>query len=172
MRPCFLIQPVLVLTLLFDLAVADDPSAIAEQVRAYRQAHEQEIVAGFADLLSIPNVASDHVNIRRNADAIAGLYRARGFDTRLLEVEGSPPAVFARKDFPGADRTLLIYAHYDGQPVNASDWASDPWTPVLRDGPVETGGKVVPMQAPFDPEWRLFARSAGDDKAPIIALLS
>jgi len=26
------------------------------------------------------------------------------------------------------------------------------------------------MQAPFDPEWRIFARSAGDDKAPIVAL--
>ena len=29
----------------------------------------------------------------------------------------------------------MIYVHYDGQPVNAADWASDSWTPVMRDGP-------------------------------------
>ena len=149
-----------------------DPAAVAEVAREWRQAHEQEIITGFADLLSIPNVASDSRNIRVNASTIRDLYEARGFDARLLETDGSPPAVFAQRNSPGADKTLLIYAHYDGQPANADDWASDPWVPVLRDGPVEQGGQVIPMQAPYDPEWRLFARSAGDDKAPIIALLA
>jgi acetylornithine deacetylase/succinyl-diaminopimelate desuccinylase-like protein len=54
--------------------------------------------------------------------------------------------------------------------VDRSAWASDPWTPVLRTDLVENGGREVPMALPLDPEWRLFARSAGDDKAPIIAL--
>jgi acetylornithine deacetylase/succinyl-diaminopimelate desuccinylase-like protein len=147
-----------------------DPAASAAQARLWRQAHEQEIVDGFSELLSLPNVASDAVNIRRNADYIQSLLIQRDFAVRLLEVEGSPPAVYAERMTPGADRTLMIYVHYDGQPVNPEDWASDPWTPVMRDGPVEGGGRVIPMQAPFDPEWRIFARSAGDDKAPIIAL--
>lgn len=149
-----------------------DPAALADQVRAWRQANEQPIVDGFVELLRIPNVASDTANIRRNADHISGLLAQRGFGVRLLEAEGGPPAVFAQLDAPGARRTLMIYAHYDGQPVNPDDWASDPWDPVMRDGLVEYGGREVPMQAPFDPEWRLFARSAGDDKAPIIALLA
>jgi acetylornithine deacetylase/succinyl-diaminopimelate desuccinylase-like protein len=147
-----------------------DPAETAEQVRAWRQANEQQIVDRFAELLRLPNVASDSVNIRRNADAISALLQPRGFEVRLLETAGSPPAIFAERRTPGARKTLLIYAHYDGQPVAAEDWASDPWTPVLRDGLVESGGQVVPMQAPFDPEWRIFARSAGDDKAPIVAL--
>jgi acetylornithine deacetylase/succinyl-diaminopimelate desuccinylase-like protein len=147
-----------------------EPAAVAEAARAWRQAHEQQIIDGFAELLSIPNVAGDAANIRRNAEHIAGLLRPRGFEVRLLEADGAPPAVFAERRSAGADRTLMIYAHYDGQPVDPAEWASDPWTPVLRDGPVELGGKEVPMQAPFDPEWRIFARSAGDDKAPIIAL--
>jgi acetylornithine deacetylase/succinyl-diaminopimelate desuccinylase-like protein len=147
-----------------------DPTAAAEAARTWRQAHEQRIVDGFAELLSIPNVASDAANIRRNAEHIAGLLRPRGFDVRLLEADGAPPVVFAERPSAGADRTLMIYAHYDGQPVDPAEWASNPWTPVLRDGPVELGGQPVPMQAPFDPEFRLFARSAGDDKAPIIAL--
>jgi acetylornithine deacetylase/succinyl-diaminopimelate desuccinylase-like protein len=147
-----------------------DPAETAEQVRAWRQANEQQIVDRFAELLRLPNVASDSVNIRRNADAISALLQPRGFEVRLLETAGSPPAIFAERRTPGARKTLLIYAHYDGQPVAAEDWASDPWTPVLRDGLVESGGQVVPMQAPFDPEWRIFARSAGDDKAPVVAL--
>ncbi len=147
-----------------------EPAAVADQVREWRQDHEQEIIDGFAELLRLPNVASDTVNIHRNAEAIRGLLKQRGFDVRLLEVPGSPPAVYAERLTPGAEKTLMIYVHYDGQPVNAADWASDPWEPVMRDGLVEQGGRQVPMKTPFDPEWRIFARSAGDDKGPIIAL--
>jgi acetylornithine deacetylase/succinyl-diaminopimelate desuccinylase-like protein len=147
-----------------------DPAAVADAVRSWRQAHEQEIVDGFAQLLSLPNVASDLPAMRRNAEHISQLLRGRGFEVDLLEADGAPPAVFAERRTPGAGRTLMIYAHYDGQPVDPDDWASDPWTPALRDGPVELGGRIVPLQAPFDPEHRIFARSAGDDKAPIIAL--
>jgi acetylornithine deacetylase/succinyl-diaminopimelate desuccinylase-like protein len=147
-----------------------DPAAVAAAARAWRSAHEQQIVDGFAALLRLPNVASDDVNIRRNAKHIGDLLRPRGFEVRLLEAPGSPPAVFAERHTPGANTTLMIYAHYDGQPVSPDEWASDPWTPTMRDGPVELGGRIVPMQAPFDPEWRVFARSAGDDKAPIVAL--
>jgi acetylornithine deacetylase/succinyl-diaminopimelate desuccinylase-like protein len=156
--------------LLLPASASADPAAVAGQARLWRQAHEQQILDGFTDLLSLPNVASDTVNIRRNANYISELLVQRGFDVRLLEVEGSPPAVYAERMTPGAGKTLMIYVHYDGQPVNPDDWASDPWTPVMRDGPVEQGGKIIPMQAPFDPEWRIFGRSAGDDKAPIIAL--
>jgi acetylornithine deacetylase/succinyl-diaminopimelate desuccinylase-like protein len=167
-------RPVIVL-LAFHLALlvpvnsVADPAAIARQ---WRVQNEQAIVDGFAQLLSIPNVASDTVNIRRNADYISTLFASRDFAVRLLEVAGSPPAVLAERTTPGAATTLMIYVHYDGQPVNAADWASDPWTPVLRDAPVEQGGKIIPLTAPFSPESRLFARSAGDDKAPITALLA
>ena len=162
--------PALTLALTLAPQCFADPVDTAEQVRAWRQAHEQQIVDDFAKLLSLPNVASDTPNIRRNVDAITALLQPRGFEVRSLETAGSPPAIFAERRATGAKKTLLIYAHYDGQPVAAGDWASDPWTPVLRDGTVESGGRLVPMQAPFDPEWRIFARSAGDDKAPIIAL--
>lgn len=147
-----------------------DPAVAAEQAGLWRQTHEQEILEGFVELLSIPNVASDTANIRRNADYISALLKPRGFEVQLLEAEGSPPAVFAERTTPGAEKTLMLYIHYDGQPVNAADWASDPWSPVLRDGPVEMGGQIIPLKSPFDPEWRIFGRSAGDDKAPIIAL--
>ncbi len=75
----------------------------------------------------------------------------------------------------GAKRTLGIYAHYDGQPVVPSSWTSPPWSPTLRSGALEAGGEPLPLPGegePIDPEWRIYARSAGDDKAPIAALLA
>jgi len=143
---------------------------VPDSVNDWRQAHEQQIIDQFAELLAIPNVAADTANIRRNAAYIEKMLKNSGMRVELLELEGGNPVVFAEKTAPGATQTIMMYMHYDGQPVNASNWASDPWTPVMRTGLVENGGKQVPMKAPFDPDWRIFARSAGDDKAPIMAL--
>ncbi|HEU4464003.1 MAG TPA: M20/M25/M40 family metallo-hydrolase, partial [Gemmatimonadota bacterium] len=120
------------------------------------------------------NVASDGPNIRRNADFILAMLRRRGLEARLLEVPGSSPAVYGELRSPGARKTVVLYAHYDGQPVSGSGWESGPWEPVLRDGALEAGGRPIAWPAAgarFDPEWRLYARSASDDKAPIAAVL-
>ena len=48
-----------------------------------------------------------------------------------------------------------------------------PFTPVLRDGRLEGGAKEIPGLGTldrFEPDWRLYARSASDDKGPIVAL--
>ncbi len=58
-------------------------------VRDYRKAHEREILAEFAELLSIPNVASDRANIRRNAGHIMKMMERRGLAPRLLEASGT-----------------------------------------------------------------------------------
>jgi len=145
---------------------------VADRVNDWREAHEQQIVDQFAELLAIPNVADDTANIRRNAEQIGKMLTAAGMKVELLELAGSNPVVFAERTAPGAKKTIMMYVHYDGQPVNAANWASDPWIPVMRTGLVENGGQQVPMKAPFDPDWRIFARSAGDDKAPVMALYS
>ncbi len=140
----------------------------------YRRAHEAEIIAEFVDLLSIPNVASDTTNIRRNAEKLIEMMNRRGIQSRLLEGNG-PPAVFGELKIPTATRTIAIYAHYDGQPVDPSKWASEPFKPTLRDKSIESGGRIISFPSrgeKFDPEWRLYARSASDDKAPIIAMLA
>lgn len=142
-------------------------------VRSFREAHEVEIISEFVDLLSIPNVAADTPNIRRNAERLLTMMRQRGIESRLLEGNG-PPAVFGELKAAGATQTVCIYAHYDGQPVDASKWASDPFKPTLRDRPLEQGGQVIRFPKTgekFNPEWRLYGRSASDDKAPIMAVL-
>ena len=165
------------LSIAFGAPAGRDPggSTLREGVRAYRADHEAAIVEELAGLLALPNVASDGPNIEKNAEAIEAALRRRGVRTELLRAPGAPPVVYGELDSPGARRTVILYAHYDGQPVVASQWASDPWKPVLREKPLEEGGREVPAvpgRRSFDPEWRIYARSASDDKAPIVALLA
>ncbi len=154
---------------------AQTPAAVAG-ARAWRAGHDHEVLREFAGLLAIPNLATDSAGIRRNGAAIVAALARRGVAARLLESPaGGPPAVFGELRTPGARRTVVLYAHYDGQPVTPADWATPPWTPTLRDGPLEQGGRVVPLPdraGATGPEWRLYARGAGDDKAPIMAALA
>ena len=116
-------------------AQATDAAAIRSAAHTYRSAHEPAILREFTDLLSIPNLASDNANIRRNANRLVEMLEHRGITARLLEVEGSPPAVLGELNTPSATRTLALYAHYDGQPVDPSQWVTPPWTPTLRKWP-------------------------------------
>ena len=140
-------------------------------------AHRAQILADYAELLAIPNVAADTPNIRRNADHLVAMMHARGLAPRLLEGAGPgvPPAVYGEWKVPGASRTLVLYAHYDGQPVTPEDWKSTPpFEPRLLTGRLDRGGTVIPLPKAgeaVDPEWRLYGRSASDDKAGVMAIL-
>ena len=148
---------------------------LGTRVEAYVAAHQREIVGELADLLAIPNVRADQPGIRRNAELLRGMLAKRGFTSEVLETNGSP-LVVGELRVPGATRTLLLYAHYDGQAVNPSGWKQPtPFTPTMRTGRLEEGATEVAdfrTRSTFDPNWRLYARSASDDKAPIVALLA
>jgi acetylornithine deacetylase/succinyl-diaminopimelate desuccinylase-like protein len=145
-----------------------------DAVRVWRKAHEKAIVTDFVALLSMPNVATNIADVEKNAAYIEGELKARGFETQLLSAEpGTPPSVFAQMRVPHAKRTVIFYAHYDGQPIGQKGWVSSPFQPAMRAALPEA--KTVDWQnssGPLDPDWRLFARSSGDDKASIQAMLS
>ncbi|WP_423927428.1 M20/M25/M40 family metallo-hydrolase [Candidatus Palauibacter sp.] len=146
----------------------------ADVARAYREAHEAEIVRDFAELLTYPNRARDLEDVTRAAEYIRDELRAGGVTSELLRIDGVPPLVYGELRVPDAERTLGIYVHYDGQPVDPSNWTHPPFEPTLYTASMESGGTPRPMPEPgdpVDPEWRLYARSAGDDKAPIAAIL-
>lgn len=145
-------------------------AAVAGESAKWRAAQEREILREFCDLLAVPNLASDKANIERNAALIEAMLQKRGLTIQLLTLEGAPPIVVGDFLAAGAQRTIAFYAHYDGQPVDPAKWKSEPWKPVMRD----LAGKEIDWQKAkaIDPEWRLYARSAGDDKAPIVAMLA
>ncbi|HXU46689.1 MAG TPA: M20/M25/M40 family metallo-hydrolase [Thermoanaerobaculia bacterium] len=158
-------------------AAPGPPAARAAVVaRDFRRAHEAAIVREFTDLLRIPNLAARPEGLKQNAEAIRALLAKRSVESRLLEVPGAPPVVFGKRSVPGATSTVVFYAHYDGQPVDAARWTTgDPFEPALYSAAADQGGKRIdfpPADGSFEPEERIYARSAGDDKAPIVALLA
>lgn len=129
-----------------------------DAAHAWRTAHEQQILQEFTALLAIPNVASDKPNIQRNAEALVAMLQKRGVAAKQLTAGESNPVIYGEVKTPGAKHTIVLYAHYDGQPVSPEEWdTKQPFTPLT---------KMV------NGEPRIFARSASDDKAAILAQLT
>lgn len=155
---------ILVFSTAFSASGQQKPApAAGGPVDQYVLAHWKDVLNEFTQFLAIPNVASDAENIRKNADALVAMMQKRGIKTQLLPVDNGPPAVFGEMPAKPGLRTVIFYAHYDGQPVQKKDWKQDPWEPTLV---LSSPNKPDPFSA------RLYARSASDDKAAIIGLLT
>jgi acetylornithine deacetylase/succinyl-diaminopimelate desuccinylase-like protein len=149
------------------LAVVVSPLALIAQTppqaaHTYTTAHQAELTRHFSDFLSIPNVAADPTGLRKNADFLVAQLKQRGVEAKLLTdpslPASIPPVVFGEIKTPNAKRTIVFYAHYDGQPVTPSEW--------------DTGQPFSPVIKQVDGEPRIYARGAGDDKAAIFAQLT
>ena len=146
------------------------------QIQQYRLTHEAAIVGELDALTRLKSVAAEPAGILATAHALEAALKQRGFEVSELSTgSGSPPAVFGSLKAQNAKRTVLFYAHYDGQPVTPSQWSSDPFQPVMREHAMTEAARDVDWRKatpPFDPEWRLFGRAVSDDKASIAAYLA
>ena len=114
-------------------------------------AHGEDALLRLVELLRIPSVsavADRAPDIRRAAEWVAGRLRRLGLATELIETEGHPLVYAESPPVPGAP-TVLVYGHYDVQPVDPLDeWLTPPFEPAIRGDD-------------------LFARGASDDKGQI-----
>ncbi|AFK02121.1 peptidase dimerization domain protein [Emticicia oligotrophica DSM 17448] len=154
-------------------------STIIEQARNYRKSNEHALLNEFMGLLSIPNIVYDTVGIQKTAAYIMQMMEKRGIKAELLQptTKGAPAAVYGEVKVPNATQTVIFYAHYDGQPVNPNQWAEgiEPFKSVFLDASLEKGGKIIPApksDEKINPEWRIYGRSASDDKAGVFSILS
>ncbi|HMB93690.1 MAG TPA: hypothetical protein VKP65_22755 [Rhodothermales bacterium] len=97
------------IALLLTPTVALAQTSTLEAVQAYRTTHAAEMLNDFANLLAIPNVGSDSINIHRNAESISAAFEERGVQTEIWTQPGAPPIVYGEMMQPGAMRTLGIY---------------------------------------------------------------
>ncbi|MFC1726253.1 M20/M25/M40 family metallo-hydrolase [candidate division KSB1 bacterium] len=149
-----------------------------ENIRSYVNSNKLNILSEFVELLTIPNVSSDRNNIRKNANFVKQMMERRGISVKIIETAGNP-VVYGELKRPEAEKTIMFYVHYDGQPVSPDDWIdSAPFNPVIRPG-ILIPGSNMPKPIPYpntndeiEDNWRIYARSSSDDKTPIIALLS
>lgn len=150
------------------LAAAPSPEVL--RVREWRAKNEGRILTELIDLLSLPNVAANRADIAKNADLLTAMFEKRGFTVSRWETKGSP-IVFAKRDAANARGSVVFYFHYDGQASEAKEWTRGaPYTPAafLGDKPFA----LTPQASGVDPNVRIYARSASDDKGPIVAFLA
>lgn len=141
------------------------PRTVAE----WRARNERRILDELMQVVSLPNVARNNADMMANADLLQRLFEQRGFTVQRT-AGPSAPVILAQLNTANARGTLTLYIHYDGQPVNAAEWTScGPFAPCVE-GPA---GKVtLTPETKLDPEWRVYGRSASDDKGPIVMLLN
>jgi acetylornithine deacetylase/succinyl-diaminopimelate desuccinylase-like protein len=146
------------------------PIQAATRLRAERG---WKVLEEFADLLSLPNVTGDTDRLEVNADWLADRFVRRGAAMETVKHEDAAPVVIGELRTTEPTATVGVYVHYDGQPVDPENWSTPPFQPTLASAPWHAGGEVVPLPGPgdpIDPEWRLYARGASDDKTPFAAI--
>jgi acetylornithine deacetylase/succinyl-diaminopimelate desuccinylase-like protein len=160
----------------FALPVHTDEARAIAAAATHVAAHEKAIVGELRELLALPNVATSESDIRRNAELLAQMLGKRGIVGEIFEEPGVPVSIYGELKVPGATRTLLFYAHFDGQPIGPEAvWKTPPFEPVLRAGRMEDGADIVAWddaRYPLADETRIYARSSSDDKGPIVAMLA
>jgi len=117
-----------------------------EDLKKWWQDHYEETLHNFFTFLSFPSISTDPAHekdCRRTAEWLQGYMEGIGLKTTLWETSGLP-VVFGTHLQAGKDRpTLLIYHHYDVQPVDPLElWKSDPFQPTVRNNQVYARGAV------------------------------
>ena len=167
----------LLLLLISEFVSAQSPEVVT--IRNYAIKNAGSIINEFSQFLSLPNVAADATGQQKNAAFIMEMMNKRGIEKiQLLNTNtaGAPPVVYGEVMVPSAKQTLIFYAHYDGQPVNPAQWAKElqPFQPKLFTNAIDKNGTNIPFPAneKYNRDWRIYARSASDDKAGIDAILN
>ncbi len=134
-----------------------------------------DVLMDHKELVSIPNLPVDIQKMYKNISWVKRHYKEVGFTLTNLE-SSTLPVLFAERIVNPNYKTILFYFHLDGQPVDASAWdQEDPFNPVLKEKASDGSWKQIPwtnLETSINDDWRIFARAAADDKAPIIMLLS
>jgi acetylornithine deacetylase/succinyl-diaminopimelate desuccinylase-like protein len=157
------------LVIVLAVTVSAAPSPEVLRVREWRGQNEGRILGELMQLLALPNVAANRADIAKNADLLTSMFERRGFVVSRWETTGSP-IVFARRDVANARGSVIFYFHYDGQASDPKEWTRGaPYSPApfLGDQPFN----ITPQSSGVDPNVRIYARSASDDKGPIVAFL-
>jgi len=123
-------------------------SAILDTLRSASDRHLDDLV----QWLKIPSISSDSQrceDVRAAADWVAQKLASAGLDVELITTDRHPFVYAETKPVPGAP-VVLVYGHYDVQPVEPlGQWVSGPFEPTIRDG-------------------NLYARGATDDKGQVL----
>jgi acetylornithine deacetylase/succinyl-diaminopimelate desuccinylase-like protein len=151
------------------LPAAAEPVPV-ETIRMLVEENTRPAIALYREFLSLPNDANYPDDILRMVEWMESEFSERNFATQRILTAGSPLLLAERRVSDDA-KTVLIYLQSDGQPVDPTAWfQEDPYTPVLKERNESGEFERIPwdlLETSYDPDWRVFARSASDSKGPM-----
>ena len=101
----------------------------------------EDFVTILSDYLRVPTISAHGAKFQEGAEATKKVLEAIGADVRLVPEEGGPPVVIGEVEEDPTLPWVILYNHYDVQPVDPLDeWRSDPFDPVIRDGKLHARG--------------------------------
>lgn len=121
-------------------------------MKAYIEKNRERFFEELFSLLRIPSISSSEAHapdMEKCAGRLVELLLEAGADSAEIFPTKGHPVVFGQKLISPSLPTVLVYGHYDVQPVDPLElWKSDPFEPEIRDGAI-------------------YARGANDDKGQL-----
>lgn len=109
-------------------------------MKQYIQDNKERFMKELFELLRIPSVSSDKTHkddMGKCAGKLTEMLIAAGADSAEVYQTAGHPVVFGEKKFSPDAPTVLVYGHYDVQPVDPIElWKSAPFEPEIRDGAI------------------------------------
>ena len=131
-----------------------------QELDGFLEEHRDRFLQELCELLRIPSVSTDsrHAeDVRSAAVWVAKQLEGLSLSTEVIETEGHPIVYAESPPVEGAP-TVLVYGHYDVQPVDPLElWETAPFEPVVKDGP--------------DGTKRIVARGSADDKGQLMTFI-
>ena len=141
-------------------------SSYEKYIDANNDAHLKE----FIELVSIPSISSIPANkpdVERAANWIVNKLKAIGITTAQTIPTGGHPVVYGSWENAPGKPTILIYAHYDVQPVKESEWTITPFAPKISDGKIFGRGASDDKSGVMITIWAIEAMLRTDGKLPV-----
>jgi acetylornithine deacetylase/succinyl-diaminopimelate desuccinylase-like protein len=128
-------------------------SSLVNKIHSYVDANSDGFIKDLFEFLRIKSISAHNVGMEECALFLKEYMGTCGIETKLLKLDDAYPALYGEVLNPNANKTILIYGHYDVQPEDPIElWDSDPFEPEIRDG-------------------KIYARGATDDKGNLLATL-
>jgi len=129
-------------------------------------AHLKELM----ELIAIPSISSIAANkpdIDKAASWIMNKLKAIGMTTAQIIPTDGNSVVYGSWDKAPGKPTVLIYAHYDVQPVKESEWENPPFAPKIEDGKILGRGSSDDKSGIMITIWAVEAMLHKDGKLPV-----
>ena len=129
---------------------------ILKEVYSHIDSNFPKYTTDLINLVRKKGVSAQGVGMEECMKAVRKLVDDLGFETQIYPIPKGYPVIFARSNAeqPNDNRSLLLYNHYDVQPVEPlEEWDTDPYSGVIHDG-------------------KLYGRGMADDKGDLVSRIS